>query len=42
VTVDNDQARLVILKVPDGPEWRVRFSARWPRRISVDMIIQAF
>jgi aspartate kinase len=43
VTVDNDQARLVILQVPDRPGVAGEiFGALAARRISVDMIIQAF
>jgi aspartate kinase len=43
VTVDKDQARLAILKVPDKPGVAgVVFSALADRRINVDMIIQAF
>jgi aspartate kinase len=43
VTVDKDQARLVILKVPDRPGIAGEiFSALAERRINVDMIIQAF
>ncbi|HXG92810.1 MAG TPA: aspartate kinase [Blastocatellia bacterium] len=43
VTVDRDQARLAILKVPDKPGIAGEiFGALAERRISVDMIIQAF
>ncbi|HKP13962.1 MAG TPA: aspartate kinase [Blastocatellia bacterium] len=43
VTVDKDQARLAILKVPDRPGVAGEiFSALADRRINVDMIIQAF
>ncbi|MFL6216782.1 MAG: aspartate kinase [Blastocatellia bacterium] len=43
VTVDKDQARLAILKVPDKPGVAGEvFSALANRRINVDMIIQAF
>ena len=43
VTVDSDQARLVILKVPDRPGVAGEiFGALAAKRISVDMIIQAF
>jgi aspartate kinase len=43
VTVDNDQARLVILQVPDRPGVAGEiFGALAAKRISVDMIIQAF
>ncbi len=43
VTVDKDQARLAILKVPDKPGVAGEiFSALAARRINVDMIIQAF
>jgi aspartate kinase len=43
VTVDSDQARLAILKVPDRPGVAGEvFSALAERRIRVDMIIQAF
>ena len=43
VTVDRDQARLAILKVPDRPGIAGEiFGALAERRISVDMIIQAF
>ena len=43
VTVDRDQARLVILKVPDRPGVAGEiFGALAERRVSVDMIIQAF
>jgi aspartate kinase len=43
VTIDRDQARLAILKVPDKPGVAGEiFSALADRRISVDMIIQAF
>jgi aspartate kinase len=43
VTVDRDQARLAILKVPDRPGVAGEiFSALADRRVSVDMIIQAF
>ncbi len=43
VTVDRDQARLAILKVPDRPGVAGEiFSALAERRVSVDMIIQAF
>lgn len=43
VTVDKDQARLAIFKVPDRPGIAGEiFSALAGRRINVDMIIQAF
>jgi aspartate kinase len=43
VTVDKEQARLAILKVPDKPGVAGEiFSALAGRRINVDMIIQAF
>jgi aspartate kinase len=43
VTLDRDQARLAILKVPDRPGVAARiFGALAEKRISVDMIIQAF
>src|SRR5262245_61498922 len=43
VTVDRDQARLAILKVPDRPGVAGEiFGALASRRVSVDMIIQAF
>jgi len=43
VTVDRDQARLAILNVPDRPGVAGEiFSALAERRVSVDMIIQAF
>jgi aspartate kinase len=43
VTVDKDQARLAILKVPDKPGVAGEvFAALATRRINVDMIIQAF
>ena len=43
VTVDRDQARLAILKVPDRPGIAGEiFGALADRRVSVDMIIQAF
>ena len=43
VTVDRDQARLAILKVPDLPGIAGEiFGALAERRVSVDMIIQAF
>jgi len=43
VTVDRDQARLAILKVPDRPGVAAEiFGALADRRVSVDMIIQAF
>ena len=43
VTVDSDQARLAILKVPDLPGVAGDiFGALAERRVSVDMIIQAF
>ena len=43
VTVDSNQARLVILKVPDRPGMAGEiFGALAERRINVDMIIQAF
>jgi len=43
VTLDRDQARLAILKVPDRPGIAGEiFSALAGRRVSVDMIIQAF
>jgi aspartate kinase len=43
VTVDKEQARLAILKVPDKPGIAGEiFSALAGRRINVDMIIQAF
>jgi aspartate kinase len=43
VTVDRDQARLAILKVPDRPGVAGEiFGALADRRVSVDMIIQAF
>ena len=43
VTVDRDQARLVILKVPDQPGVAGKiFGALAEKRVSVDMIIQAF
>lgn len=43
VTVDRDQARLAILKVPDRPGIAGDiFGALAARRVSVDMIIQAF
>jgi aspartate kinase len=43
VTLDRDQARLAILKVPDRPGVAGEiFSALAGRRVSVDMIIQAF
>jgi len=43
VTVDRDQARLAILKVPDRPGVAGEiFGALAERRVSVDMIIQAF
>jgi aspartate kinase len=43
VTVDRDQARLAILKVPDTPGVAGEvFGALAAKRISVDMIIQAF
>jgi aspartate kinase len=43
VTVDRDQARLAILKVPDKPGIAGEiFGALAERRIGVDMIIQAF
>jgi aspartate kinase len=43
VTLDRDQARLAILKVPDRPGVAGEiFSALADRRVSVDMIIQAF
>jgi aspartate kinase len=43
VTVDRDQARLAILKVPDRPGTAGEiFGALAEQRISVDMIIQAF
>ncbi|MEK6302077.1 MAG: aspartate kinase [Acidobacteriota bacterium] len=43
VTVDRDQARLAILKVPDRPGVAGEvFGALARRRVSVDMIIQAF
>ena len=43
VTVDRDQARLAILKVPDRPGIAGEiFGALAERRVNVDMIIQAF
>src|SRR5262249_7947757 len=43
ITVDKDQARLAIRKVPDGPGGAGEiFGALAGRRINVDMIIQAF
>ena len=43
VTVDRDQARLAILKVPDHPGTAGEiFGALAEQRVSVDMIIQAF
>ncbi len=43
VTVDRDQARLAILKVPDRPGVAGEiFGALADQRVSVDMIIQAF
>ncbi|MEK6410786.1 MAG: aspartate kinase [Acidobacteriota bacterium] len=43
VTVDRDQARLAILKVPDRPGVAGEiFGSLAERRVSVDMIIQAF
>jgi len=43
VTIDRDQARLAILKVPDRPGVAGDvFGALAERRVSVDMIIQAF
>jgi aspartate kinase len=43
VTVDRDQARLAILKVPDRPGIAGEiFGVLADRRVSVDMIIQAF
>jgi aspartate kinase len=43
VTVDRDQARLAILKVPDRPGIAGEiFGALAEKRVSVDMIIQAF
>jgi aspartate kinase len=43
VTVDTEQARLAILKVPDKPGVAGEiFGALADRRVSVDMIIQAF
>jgi aspartate kinase len=43
VTVDSDQGRLVILRVPDQPGVAGEiFGALAERRINVDMIIQAF
>ena len=43
VTVDRDQARLAILKVPDRPGIAGEiFGALAERRVGVDMIIQAF
>jgi len=43
VTIDRDQARLAILKVPDRPGVAGEvFGALACRRVSVDMIIQAF
>ena len=43
VTVDRDQARLAILKVPDRPGVAGEiFGALAEQRVSVDMIIQAF
>lgn len=43
VTVDRDQARLAILKVPDRPGTAGEiFGALAEQRVSVDMIIQAF
>lgn len=43
VTVDRDQARLAILKVPDRPGIAGEiFAALARHRVSVDMIIQAF
>jgi aspartate kinase len=43
VTLDRDQSRLAILKVPDRPGVAGEiFSALADRRVSVDMIIQAF
>jgi len=43
VTVDRDQARLAILKVPDRPGIAGEiFGALADRHVSVDMIIQAF
>ena len=43
VTVDRDQARLVILRVPDQPGVAGKiFGALAEKRVSVDMIIQAF
>jgi len=43
VTVDRDQARLAILEVPDRPGIAGEiFGALADRRVSVDMIIQAF
>lgn len=43
VTLDRDQARLAILKVPDRPGVAGEiFGALAERRVSVDMIIQAF
>ncbi len=43
VTVDRDQARLAILKVPDRPGTAgAIFGALAEQRVSVDMIIQAF
>lgn len=43
VTVDRNQARLAILKVPDRPGIAGEiFGALADRRVSVDMIIQAF
>ena len=43
VTVDRDQARLAILKVPDRPGIAGEiFGALASRHVSVDMIIQAF
>jgi aspartate kinase len=43
VTVDRDQARLAILKVPDRPGIAGEiFGALAQRRVGVDMIIQAF
>lgn len=43
VTLDKDQARLAVLKVPDRPGIAARiFGALAEQRIGVDMIIQAF
>src|SRR6185436_4122061 len=43
VTLDRDQARLVILKVPDRPGIAGEiFGALAQRSVNVDMIIQAF